>query len=161
MIHCNWSCVCVCVCRWAYMLTCWPLLSNQSFYRQIAGCRRGWVIGRWWKGVNYQQNSYLTATGMHSTMHLMHPNLLSDNYYMSLYIHTLYMYVYVCAFVSVCQCKWCTCAAAACKMSHTAKHYNTQEQHLLPVCSAQRSQRQHTPQKNRRARQPDARESWG
>ena len=28
-----WDCVCVCV--------CWPLPSNQSFYRQIAGYQRG------------------------------------------------------------------------------------------------------------------------
>ena len=27
------------------------------------------------------QNSYLTVTGVHSTMHLMHPSLLSDNYF--------------------------------------------------------------------------------
>ena len=26
-----------------YNYVCWPLLSNQSFYRQIVGCRMGWV----------------------------------------------------------------------------------------------------------------------
>ena len=30
-------CVCVCVC----MCVCWTLLSNQSFYRQIASCGMG------------------------------------------------------------------------------------------------------------------------
>ena len=38
-----------------------------------------------------QQNSYLMAIGVHSTMHLMHPNLLSDNYVL-------------CAFVCECMC---------------------------------------------------------
>ena len=36
------------------------------------------------------ENGFLMVIGMHLTMHLMHPNLLSDNYYM-------YVCVYVCA----------------------------------------------------------------
>ena len=53
------------------------LPSNQSFYRQFASDGK-WVghhkVGQWWTEVNYQQNSYLTVIGVHSTMHLMHPN---------------------------------------------------------------------------------------
>ena len=37
-----------------------------------------------------QQNSYPTVIGIHLTMHLMHPNFLSDNYYVLVqYIHII------------------------------------------------------------------------
>ena len=53
-------------------------LATKVFNRQIAGCRMGVVgdhrVGWWWKGVMGQQNSCKTLTGVHSTMHLMHPN---------------------------------------------------------------------------------------
>ena len=45
-----------------------PLLSNQSFYRQIDGCRMGvgdHRIGWWWKGVMCQQNNCKTLIGVH------------------------------------------------------------------------------------------------
>ena len=64
-------------CVWAGKISCWPLLRNQSFYRQIAGCGMGvgdHRVGQWWKGVMGQQNSYKTLIGVHSTMHLMHLN---------------------------------------------------------------------------------------
>ena len=65
--------------KWLCIFTCWPSPSNQSFYRQIAGYQRG--VGdhrpmmRGGRGpTNY---SYKNLTGVHSTMHLMHPNLAS------------------------------------------------------------------------------------
>ena len=47
-----------------YIVYCWPLPSNQSFYGQIASCQRGvgdhHRIGQWWEGVMGQQNSCKT-----------------------------------------------------------------------------------------------------
>ena len=59
------------------MSICWPLLSNQSFCRLIAGCGLGGgdhKVGQWRKGVMDQQKSCKMSIGVHSTMHLMHPN---------------------------------------------------------------------------------------
>ena len=71
-------CVCVCVCL--HMLCVCLLVvtySNLSFYRQFAGYGKGvghHKVGQRWMEVNYQQISCMTLTGVHSTMHLMHPN---------------------------------------------------------------------------------------
>ena len=59
------------------MNICWQLPSNQSFYKEIIGY--GVSVGehrvaRRWKGVMGQQNSYMTLIGVHSTMHIVHPN---------------------------------------------------------------------------------------
>ena len=60
--------------RWSSdMYICWPLLSNQSFYRQITGCGMGvgdHRVAQWWKGVMGRQNSWKTLIGMHLTMYL-------------------------------------------------------------------------------------------
>ena len=56
----------------SWWLSVWYLPSNQSFYRQFASY--GKEVGRHKVGQNYQQNSYLTVIGVHSTMYLMHPN---------------------------------------------------------------------------------------
>ena len=48
-----------------------------KLYRQFAGYGKGLghhQVGQWWTAVNYQQNSYLPIIGVHSTMHLVHPN---------------------------------------------------------------------------------------
>ena len=63
---------CVCV---RLLVVAW----QRKFYRQIASYTSTKGVGRhkvglWWKGINYQQNSYLTVIGIHSTIHLMHPN---------------------------------------------------------------------------------------
>ena len=64
---------------------CWPLPSNQSFYRQIASYQRGvgdHRVGQCWEGLMGQQNSCKTLIEVHSTMHLMHPQLRSWNYHL-------------------------------------------------------------------------------
>ena len=48
LIDCTYMYVCMYVCmyeNYVCMYVCWPLLSNQSFYRQIAGCGMG--VARW------------------------------------------------------------------------------------------------------------------
>ena len=77
---------------------CWPLLSNQSFYRQIAGYGMGigdHRVGRWWKRVMGQQNSckthillrYFLPIPQYPSMHLclfgMHGGMQQCHVYMS------------------------------------------------------------------------------
>ena len=56
------------------------IYGSQSFYRQISGYRRGMGdhgVGWRWRGgggIVDQQNSCTTLSGVHSTMHLMHPS---------------------------------------------------------------------------------------
>ena len=50
------------------------------------------------KGVIGKQISYMTLTEVHSTMHLMHPDKVSCNYY----VHVTTMYMCVCVCVCVC-----------------------------------------------------------
>ena len=61
---------------------CWPLPSNQSFYRQITGYQRGvhvggHRVGQGWKGVMGQQNSCKTSIEVHLIMHSNNKEALS------------------------------------------------------------------------------------
>ena len=62
---CTYVRVCAYVCVYVFVGSC------LETYRKFAGYGK---VGQWWTEVNYQHNSYLTVIGVHSTMHLMHPN---------------------------------------------------------------------------------------
>ena len=72
--------------------TCWPLPSNQSFYRQIASYRRpvgDHRVGQWWKGVMGQQKYTHTMLGTHTHTH---------NYMHNVYTHVTVFSSYICLF---------------------------------------------------------------
>ena len=62
-------------------------------YRLITGYRMG---GANYDVVNHKQISYITLIGVHSTMHLMHPN--------QTVIYMYLVYMCMCAYVNVYMC---------------------------------------------------------
>ena len=81
---------------------CWPLPSNQSFYRQIASYHSDCRIGYWWKGVIGQQ-----IVNWGAFDHVSHaPQSRSCNYYLylvpSLCIYGLHHDLHTCIYYCIC-----------------------------------------------------------
>ena len=63
--------------RSVYKLICTLLPSNQSFYKQITSHEKGGGVsgvGQWWGKATEYKIGVTGLIGVHSNMHLVHPN---------------------------------------------------------------------------------------